>query len=106
MSKLQNVLEKVKKQGNYAVNLSYGEDIGCDDLDIKQEERNIRIVMTPVGYLGELRKLWKGKLKNVYGYNFKQEPKIVSNPPTRSEISDDGYYIWGTEEMIEKYNKE
>ena len=103
MNKLENVLEKIKQQGNYAVNLFYGEDIGCDDLDVEQEERNIRIVMTPVGYVGELRKLWKGKLKDLYDFDFSQNAKVVNNPPSRKEISNDGYYIWGTEKMIEKY---
>ncbi|MGG3986972.1 hypothetical protein [Bacillus smithii] len=101
--KLQDVLEKFKQQGNYAVSLYYGENIGCDDLDIPQDERKIKIVMLPVGYLGEIRKLVVTNLKELENFDFEQKPKVISNPPKYDEYSSNGVYIWGTEDSIKKY---
>lgn len=101
--KLQNVLEKFKQQGNYAVSLFYGEGMGCDDLGVPQEERKIQIVMHPVGYLGGVRKLVVTNLKELEDFDFGQKPKVISNPPETHEYSENGVYIWGTEEAIKKF---
>lgn len=102
IKKLQDVLEYIKKQGNYAVTLVYGEDVGCDDIALKQEKRTIIIYMTPVGYIGEVRKMWKGSLDDLLEFDFRQKPIKVSNPPG-DEIPADGYYAWGTESVINDY---
>lgn len=101
--KLQDVLEKFKQQGNYSVHLFYGEDTGCDDLDIPQNERKIKIIMTPVGYLGEVRKLVVTNLDELKKFDFNQKPRLVSNPPSHKEISNNGVYAWGAEPSIKKY---
>ncbi|MCY8549437.1 hypothetical protein ABDI04_04850 [Bacillus licheniformis] len=101
--KLQDVLEKFKQQGNYAVSLYYGENIGCDDLNIPQDERKIQIIMCPAGYLGEVRKLVVTNLKELENFDFEQEAKIIGNPPQREEYSDNGVYIWGTESSMKLY---
>jgi len=90
-------IEEIKRLGAYAVNISFGEDIGCDYMDISTEKRNIRIMFTPVGCLGSRRRLWKGTYADLLKFDFKSETKIVSNPPTRDEISSPGFYEWGAE---------
>lgn len=103
--KLQDVLEKFKQQGNYAISLYYGENIGSDDLDVPQEERRIQIVMSPVGYMGELRKLVVTNLKELEHFDFDQKPKVISNPPKFDDYSENGVYIWGTESAIKNFIK-
>lgn len=101
--KLQDILEKFKQQGNYAVSLHYGENIGCDDLSVPQDERKIRITMFPVGYLGEVIKLVVTNLKELENFDFGQEVKVISNPPESDEYSSNGVYVWGTENSIKSY---
>lgn len=98
-----NKLEKIKQLGHYSVSLIYGEDIGCDDSGLKIEERTIKIIMSPVGYVGELRKLWKGKYLDLLKFDFSAQAKTISNPPKREELENDGYYIWGTDVAIKSY---
>ena len=90
-------LEEIKKLGAYAVDVLFGEDIGCDDMDIPTNERNIRLIYTPVGYLGARRVLWRGKYKDFLTFDFKQKPKQISNPPKQEEYQSDGYFAWGAE---------
>ena len=78
--KIEDVLETFKQQGNYAVSLIYGEDIGCDDINTPQNERKIKIFMTPVGYIGEVRKMVATNLKELKDFDFNQKPQIISNP--------------------------
>ncbi|MEE5181113.1 hypothetical protein JDW21_19245 [Bacillus subtilis] len=101
--KLQDVLEKFKQQGNYAVSLYYGESVGCDDSSVPQDEREIKIAMSPVGYLGEVRKLVVTNLKELENFDFEQEAKIISNPPQHDEYSENGVYVWGTERSLKSY---
>jgi len=92
-----NKLEEIKIAGNYAVNLTYGEDIGCDDLDVPIQERKIIVIMTPVGFCGSKRKMFIGNVKSFLEFDVKTEPKEISNPPLREEYKDDGFYIWGAD---------
>jgi hypothetical protein len=100
---LLNKLEEIKRLGNYAVNLAYGEDIGCDDLDVRKEERRIILIASPVGFLGELRIMWRGKLKDFLQFDFKNKPLQISNPPKIEEYEKGGYFIWGTESAVDHY---
>ena len=93
--KLLEKLEAIKQLAHYAVNFTYGEGVGCDDSDVKPMERNVVLVMTPVGCLGSKRKMWRGKMKDFLKFDFKSEPKEISNPPKREEYEDGGYFIWG-----------
>ena len=99
--KLLEKLEEIKQMGNYAVNLFYGEDIGADDSDIPQKDRRAVICFVPVGCLGEVRIMWRGKIAGLLKYDFKTKPTKISNPPKREEYKDDGYYIWGTERSVD-----
>jgi hypothetical protein len=101
--KLQDVLEKFKQQGNYAVSLYYGENVGCDDLGVQQNERNIKIAMSPVGYLGEIKKLVVTNLEELENFDFDKKPKVISNPPKYDEYSSNGIYVWGTESALKEY---
>jgi hypothetical protein len=101
--KLQDILEKFKKDGNYSVALQYGENVGCDDLDIPQNERKIIIWMSPVGYLGEVRKMVRTNLSELENFDFGQAPKIISNPPKYEEYNKNGVYIFGTDTAIKNY---
>lgn len=98
---LEDVLEELKKIGNYAVSVFYGEDIGCDDLNIPQNERKIQIIMTPVGVLGGARIMWKGTLETMQDFDFISKPKVISNPPEYDEYKENGYYVWGTDMALE-----
>jgi len=94
---LETKLEEFKKIGMYAVSMYFGRDIGCDDSDEPLAERPITLVGTPVGILGEGRVLWKGKLAELMAADFRSlRPVPVSNPPKREDISEDGFYLWGT----------
>lgn len=95
-------LEEVKQLGNYAVTLIYGEDIGCDDLDIAKLERRVKVFCTPVGCCGETRTLWFGVLKDLLVCDFKKtKPQKLSNPPKEGEYDNPGYYIWGTDSGVD-----
>ena len=95
-------LEEVKQLGNYAVSLTYGEDVGCDDLDVDPTDRRMILIATPVGCIGESRTLWRGTLKDLLEFDFaKALPDVVSNPPKLEDVSEPGYYLWGTENGIE-----
>jgi hypothetical protein len=96
-------LEQIKKLGNYAVQLFFGEDVGCDDIDIPLEERNLQVVYRPAGYLGEIKILWKGKVKDFKEFDFSIKPTKISNPPERNEYKDDGFYFWGTEQSVKSF---
>jgi len=102
--KLQDKLEEIKMQGNYAVNLFYGGDIGSDDLDVPQEERNVKVVYTPIGYLAGIRVLFKGSLDSLLKCDFKiRIPKQISNPPKIEEYKKSGLYVWGNEDSVKDY---
>lgn len=100
---VEDILERFKQEGNYAISLMYGEDIGCDDLDVPQNERKIKIIMTPVGYLGEVRKMVVTNLKEFKDFDFNKKPQVISNPPKYEEYKNNGYYIWGTESSIKSF---
>lgn len=104
--KLENILEKFKQKGNYSVMLAYGEDVGCDDLGVPQNDRTIKIFMSPVGYLGEVRCMLKTNLKELETFEFDSFPIKVSNPPKYKEVRENGFYAWGTVRAIEKFMKE
>ncbi len=89
-------LEEIKKIGAYAVNVFYGEDIGCDDLDVPTEDRRIILIYTPVGFLGGRRVMWRGKYKDFLRFDFSQTPKQISNPPKEDEYKDGGFFAWGS----------
>jgi len=100
---LEKKLEELKQAGHYAIQMWYGEELGCDDLDVPQNERKIVILGYPVGHLGEIKVLWKGDLKQLKNFDFKSKPEQVSNPPKKEEYKSDGYYCWGTDRSIEDY---
>ena len=88
----------------YAVNLRYGEEIGCDDFDIQPNKRNIFISGYPIGHLGSLVIFFKGTVEEFKTFNFKQKPIVISNPPKKEEYEKSGLYIFGidTESYIKK----
>jgi len=93
---LQDKLQQFKKIGYYAVRLVFGEDVGCDDLDINTYERNINVIATPVGCVGEARIMFIGKLKQFLLDDFDKTPKILTNPPIEKDYKESGWDIWGT----------
>lgn len=94
-------LEEIKKLGAYSVMFYFGESEGCDDSDIPTDDRRIKLICQPVGYLGSMRVLYIGTVKSFLNFDFKSEPKIISNPPLREEYDNDGFYCWGTENSIQ-----
>ena len=93
-------LEEIKKIGAYNVQLYYGENIGCDDSGVKPEERSVIVLFYPVGALGEVKIMWRGRAKNFDSFDFKTKPKPISNPPKEDEYKNDGYYIFGVERSV------
>lgn len=103
---LEDKLEELKRLGNYCVQVFYGEELGCDDIDIIQKDRTIMITAYPIGFLGEVRLLWKGNLKILKDFDFGKEILTkLSNPPERDEYKKNGYYIMGTVDGIKSYFK-
>ena len=100
--KLQDKLEEIKQMGNYAVSFYYGEDIGADDMNIPQGERNIKIIFSPVGYLGKTRIMFIGTLDGALSFNFRTKPTLISNPPETKECENGGYFIWGTDQSVKR----
>lgn len=90
-------LEEIKSSGAYALNVTFGEDIGCDDFDVKTEDRQILCIWTPVGCVGENRCLWTGKYSDFLEFDPRSKPEIISNPPKREEYKNTGFYIWGAD---------
>lgn len=95
-------LEEIKQLGAYSINLYFGEDVGCDDLDVPMMDRNIKMLCSPVGYLGSMRVLYKGTVKSFMDFDFTTEAIVISNPPKREEFENNGLYCWGSESSIEK----
>ena len=100
--KLLDKLEEIKQMGNYAVQLHYGENIGCDDSDVKKENRKITVFFYPVGCLGTVKIMFKGIIDEFLRFNLKTKPKLISNPPQKEEYEEGGYYLWGTKDGTEK----
>lgn len=98
-------LEELKQRGNYALQISFGEGVGCDDSDVPMLDRALVVMMTPVGYLGSFRAMWKGKVSEFLEFDVSSKPVIISNPPTEKEYNTTGYYAWGTEQSIEQFNE-
>ncbi len=95
MKTLDALLEEWKQFGLYALNLFYGEDIGCDDSDCPQEDRRVRVMGCPVGCLGEAKVLWCGKLAEFRAFDPKAtRPEELGNPPGPKAHSE-GWFIWG-----------
>ena len=101
---LEKKLEEIKQNRNYSVQVWFGEDIGCDDLDVEMNDRRLIILASPVGYMGELKILWRGNLNLLKDFDFSTEkPLQIPNPPTSKHWEDNGYYIWGTNFAIKKF---
>ena len=101
---LEKKLEEFKQTGVYAINFFFGENIGCDDLDVLLSERRIKLIGYPVGCLGETKIYFGGSLRELLEFDFKSVPDKLSNPPTEEEtalINKGGWFIWGTKDGVE-----
>lgn len=105
MRDLSDVLEDFKKMGNYGVTLYYGEDIGCDDLDVLPGKRRVLIVGTVVGYLGGLRLALVGTRDEIIAMHLGNTfvPQKLPNPPGDGLRNELGAFVWGTEENVARY---
>ena len=101
MSKLLAKLEEIKQSGAYAITLSFGEDVGCDDCDVPLMDRRTIVIWCPVGCLGEVKKMFYGKMKDFLALDISQRPKPLTNPPKEEYYKQGGYFAWGTERMVE-----
>jgi hypothetical protein len=101
MKNLQDVLEQIKSYGSYGISLMFGDDIGCDDSDIKILDRNVKVWWCPVGVIGEARILLRGNLNFVLSSDIGElKLKKVSNPPKDNEIKGSGLFIWGSDRIL------
>ena len=96
-------LEEIKQAANYAVTMYYGEDIGCDDLEIPPIERAVQVVATPVGHLGEVRTLFKGTIATFENFDPNEKPIRLNNPPKREDMKENGFYAWGSDRSIQNF---
>ncbi len=99
-------LEAFKRSGYYAVNLSYGEGVGCDDCDVPVLERRIKLLANPVGCLGEARVAFFGEVSLFQQFDFGCIPERLNNPPSQEEIARmmggiGGWFFWGTNDAID-----
>lgn len=88
--------------GHYQVSLYFGEDMGVDDSDVPLSDRMIRIMAAPVGFLGEVRRLWVGTLSELGSMSLAQQPDRLPNPPERLP-SHAGVYAWGADRSIDEF---
>lgn len=98
-------LEEVKQLGAYSLVLNFGEGEGADDSDIPTMERNIRLICSPVGYLGGMKVMYKGTVKSFLNFDLKSKPTLISNPPEKHEYEKDGFYYWRSDRSIEMSNE-
>ena len=85
------------------MNMLFGEDIGCEDLDIPLYERRVMVLGVPIGVLGGVRVCFKGKLKEFLNFDFlASKPKKLPNPPKKLEQEKGNWFIWGVEDFVEK----
>lgn len=98
---LDEVLERWKQLGVYALNLFYGGDIGMDDRDTPPEERKVQLLGVPMGCVAACRILYLGKLRAFKQFDPRAErPHILGGGvPKISELKD-GFYIWGSNESV------
>lgn len=99
---LEEKLEELKQIGIYAIQLWFGEDVGCDDLSVPLVDRRIVVMGFPVGCLGSTKVLFKGKLKELLSFDFYTKPKILPNPPETEDWDGGGWFIWGTEDSVKE----
>jgi hypothetical protein len=74
-------------------------------MDVPVDERRIQVVYSPVGFLGSIRVLWKGKMKDFLAFDFYSTPTKVSNPPTEIQGISTGFFAWGSDDSIGDYMK-
>lgn len=105
MKHIGEVLEKIKQMGSYNVACWYGDGIGCDDIDMPAPDRKILLIWNPIGYLGEVRCMWAGTLKDALAFDWdNSSPVKVSNPPQKKEVGGFGYWAWGAD-LIDEFMK-
>lgn len=94
-------LEELKKFGVYAIQLWYGEDIGCDDLGVPANERKLTMICRPVGCLGSAQLMFVGSVEEFLSLDVHSIPTVISNPPNKEEYKKSGYYLWGTKDGVQ-----
>lgn len=103
--KLLEKLEEFKTFGMYNVTLWYGEDVGCDDLDVEMLKRRVKLLAYPVGCIGEVKVFYVGTIESLLEFDVKTKPTQTSNPPMVGMFDEDGFYIWGTANGVETIMK-
>jgi len=94
-------LETIKNTGHYAVKLYYGADIGEIDIDIPKEKQKIQMTAYPIGFLGEIKIYWTGTVAAFKKFDINSKPPKISNPPNRKQLSQPGFYAWGSARSID-----
>lgn len=103
MKELLEQLEDAKQAGMYSVSLMYGEDVGCDDLEVPPLQRRVLFIGHPVGFLGEVRVMFKGPMELFLKHDWNNRPQQISNPPQNDEHEQGGWFVWGTENAMERF---
>lgn len=101
---LEQLLESFKtKHFHYAITVRWGEDIGCDDSGGSLSDRRVQIILTPAGYLGELRRMIVCTADTIDQVDPAHLPLPVHNPPSHEDIAKPGDYVWGTDDAVRSY---
>lgn len=102
MRHLEETLEEIKQLRCYGVQCFFGEDIGCDDLDVSLGDRSLQIRGVPVGYLGEVRCAWVGTMAEIAFMDLGATPARLPNPPG-SIPREKGVYVWGVDSSVDEF---
>lgn len=87
---MQKKLEQIKQLGVYALQLSYGEYIGNDDVKTPENERKLLVIFVPMGYIGKVKCYFRGTIEEFMNFDFSQKPFPT---PFIEEILDSKQYI-------------
>lgn len=96
----------------YRVVLEYGlQEPGLDDIGMPDDERQLRVVATPVGFLNGLRVVYQGTVAELLALDPFAMPTATSNPPTREQLEESPYvlkagaFCWGEQDVIERWGE-
>jgi len=66
----------------YSVSLEYGQqEPGLDDTGQSDDERQIRVIARPAGFLAGVVIVWQGNLAEILALDPFDPPTVVPNPP-------------------------
>lgn len=94
----------------YSVRLEYGQqEEGLDDTGMSDDERQLRVIASPAGFLGGLRIVYQGTLAELLALDLFVMPTVLSNPPKREQLEEGPYvlkagaFCWGEPNVVSRW---